>query len=106
MESTGQERRRSARIGNNTLIQQAITEENRLYLKSPYLLKKEAGGTLQVFSTKLVKDQFWLRSGRGFTSGHEADTWYLIGGHTGARSRRKKTLNPSHVQSPFTSIWG
>ena len=63
MESTGQERRRSARIGNNTLIQQAITEENRLYLKSPYLLKKEAGGTLQVFSTELIKDQFWLGSG-------------------------------------------
>ena len=63
MESTGQGRRSSARIDNNKLIHQAITEENRLFLQTPYLLKKDAGGTLQIFSTELVKDLFWVGSG-------------------------------------------
>ena len=66
MESAGQGRRRSARIENNTLIQQAITEENRLVLRSPHLLKKDAGGTLKIFSTELVKDLFWVGSGSRF----------------------------------------
>ena len=63
MESTDQGRRRSERIANNTLIQQAITEENRLFLRTPHPLKKDAGGTLQIFSTKLVKDLFWVGNG-------------------------------------------
>lgn len=66
MESAGQGSRRSARIANNTTIQQAITEENRLFLRTPHLLKKDAGGTLQIFSTELVKDLFWVGSGLRF----------------------------------------
>ena len=61
MESTGL--RRSARIANKTLIRQEIKEENRLFLRSPHLLKKDAGGTLQTFSTQLVHDLSWFASG-------------------------------------------
>ena len=66
MESAGQGRRRSARIEYNTLIQQATTEENRLFLRTPHLLKKDAGGTLKIFSTEAVKDLFWVGSGSRF----------------------------------------
>ena len=82
MDITGQGIRRSTRIANVTLIQQAIKEENRLFLQSPHLLKKDVGGTLQIFSTKLVDNLTWFAIGLRFYKGTQSGYLVFDRGHT------------------------
>ena len=83
--------RRSARIANKTVIRQAIKEENRLFLRSPHLLKQDKEGNLKIFSTQLLNDLSWFASGARFYK--VTQSGYLVfdrGAHGGERPEEEE----------------
>ena len=59
MASTRQRSRRS-------IAQQVIKVENRLFLKTPHLLRKAARGNLHIYSTAVGESTLWVGHGRRF----------------------------------------
>ena len=96
--------RRSARIANETVIRQAIKEENRLFLRSPHLLKQDKEGNLKIFSTQLLNDLSWFASGARFYKVTRSGYLVFDRGAHGVRDRRRKNQNLNQERFIFTSI--
>ena len=98
MASTRQRSRRS-------ITQQVIKVENRLLLKTPHLLRKDARGNLHIYSTAVGENTLWVGHGKRFYKRTLSGYLVLDTGGTGKKDRRKRIQNHSHVQSLCTSIW-